>query len=334
MRPYSLAMRASASHRSSQKLGFPLRQGLSPVLCAVALAIVSAHTARAQQMEPRSYSNAPIGLNFVIAAYQYSWGDVLVDPSLPITNANAKVNSVALGYSRFLDFWGESGTIAVVLPYARLSANGDVEGQSQSVDRSGFGDVAMRLAINLYGAPALSAQEFRDYHQDTIVGVSLLVTAPTGQYYPTKLVNIGTNRWSFKPEVGVSKALGSWILEGAFGVTFYTDNDEFAGSNFQGNSVRSQDPLYALQAHATYNFNPRLWGALDWTYYAGGRTSVNGTPNQDFQSNARWGATLAQSLDAHNSIKLYLNAGVYARTGTDFTTVGVAWQYRWGAGLK
>jgi hypothetical protein len=296
----------------------------------VALAIVSVHTARAQQMEPRSYSNAPIGLNFLIAAYQYSWGDVLLDPSLPITNVDAKVNSVVLGYSRFIDLFGESGTIAVALPYARVTANGDLEGQPRSISRAGFADLAMRLAVNLYGAPALSAQEFRDYHQDTIVGVSLSVTAPTGRYYSDKLINIGTNRWSFKPEVGVSKALGPWTLEGALGVTFYTDNDEF----FPGNGVRQQDPLYALQAHAIYNFNPRLWGALDWTYYAGGRTSVNGAPNQDFQSNARWGATLAQSLDARNSIKLYLNAGVYARTGTDFTTVGVAWQYRWGAGLK
>jgi hypothetical protein len=330
MRPYSLAMSTSASHWSSQRLRSLLPQGLTPLVCAVALATVSPHSARAQQMEPRSYSNAPIGLNFLIAAYQYSWGDVLVDPSLPVTNANAKVNSVVLGYSRFLDFWGESGTIAVAVPYARLSANGDLEGQPQSVDRSGFGDIAMRLAVNLYGAPALSAHEFRDYHQDTIVGASLLVTAPTGQYYPTKLVNIGTNRWSLKPEVGVSKALGPWILEGAFGVTFYTDNNEF----YTGNSVRSQDPLYALQAHVTYNFNPRLWGALDWTYYAGGRTSVNGIEKEDFQSNSRWGATLAQALDIHNSIKLYFNSGVYARTGTDFTTVGVAWQYRWGAGLK
>ena len=331
---YSLAMRTSASHWSTQRLGSLLRQGWSPLVCAVALAVVGPESARAQQMEPRSYSNAPIGLNFLIAAYQYSWGDVLLDPSLPVTNANAKVSSVVLGYSRFLDFWGESGSISVALPYAWLSANGNVEDQPQSIDRSGFGDVAVRLSVNVYGAPALSTQEFRDYHQDTIVGASLLVTAPTGQYYPTKLINIGTNRWSFKPEVGVSKALGSWILEGAFGVTFYTDNDEFAGSNFQGNSVRQQDPLYALQAHVTYNFNPRLWGALDWTYYAGGRTAVNGTEKEDLQSNSRWGATLAQSLDVHNSIKLYFNSGVYARTGTNFTTVGVAWQYRWGAGLK
>jgi len=299
-------------------------------MLAVALAVSIVHGACAQQMEPRSYSNAPVGLNFLVAAYQYSWGDVLLDPSLPITNIDAKVNSVVLGYSRYLDLWGQSGTISVALPYATVSANGDVEGQPQTIDRSGFADVAMRFAVNLYGAPALSLPEFRNYQQDTIVGVSLVVTAPTGRYYPDKLINIGTNRWSFKPEVGVSKALGPWTLEGAFGVTFYTDNSEF----YPGTSVRHQDPLYALQLHAIYNFNPKLWGALDATYYAGGRTSVNGTLNEDLQSNTRWGATLAQSLDARNSIKLYVNAGVYARTGTDFTTIGIAWQYRWGPGLK
>ena len=156
---------------------------------------------------------------------------MLSDPSLPIKNADAKVNAAALGYSRVLDFWGESGTLAVVLPYAWISASGQVEGQAKSVDRSGFADLGLRLSVNLIGAPALSLTEFRDYHQDTIVGVSLLVTAPTGQYDPTKLVNVGTNRWSFKPEVGVSKALGQWILEGAASVTFFTDNNEFLGNN-------------------------------------------------------------------------------------------------------
>jgi len=297
-------------------------------LLAVTLGLAAPQGARAQQLEPRSYSNQPIGLNFLLATYQYSWGDVVTDPSLPIKNADAKVNAVALGYSRVLDFWGESGTLAVVLPYAWVSANGQVEGQAKSVDRSGFADLGLRLSVNLLGAPALSLKEFGDYRQDTIVGVSLVVTAPTGQYDSTKLINVGTNRWSFKPEVGVSKALGQWILEGDASVTFYTDNNEFLGNN-----VRQQEPLYAAQVHAIYNFNPKLWGALDWTYYVGGRTSVNGTLNEDLQSNTRWGATLGQSLDAHNSIKVYLNSGLYARTGTNFTTVGLTWQYQWGAGL-
>ena len=296
---------------------------------AGALVLTALPCAHAQQMEPRSYANAPIGLNFLIAGYQYSWGDVFVDPSLPIKNADAKVNTILLGYSRVLDFWGQSGTLAVLVPYAFLSANGDVEGEAKSVTRTGFGDLGLRWAVNLLGAPALSLDEFHDYRQDTIVGASLAVTAPTGQYDDAKLVNIGSNRWTFKPEVGVSKALGEWILEADAAVTFYTDNNDF----FPGSNVRHQDPLYALQAHVIYTFNPKLWGALDATYYFGGRTSVNGTVNQDLQSNTRWGATLSQSIDVRNSIKLYFNSGVYARTGTDFTSVGIAWQYRWGAGL-
>ena len=215
-----------------------------------------------------------------------------------------------------------------MLPYAWVSANGQLEGQTQSVQRSGSADVALRLSVNLLGAPALSLSEFRGYRQDTIVGTSLVVTAPTGQYDSSKLINIGTNRWSFRPEIGVSKALGQWVLEGTARVMFFTDNNEFLGNN-----VRQQEPVYALQAHAIYTFNPKLWGALDWTYYFGGRSSVNGALNEDLQSNTRWGATLGQALNAHNAIKLYFSSGVIARTGTNFTTVGLTWQHQWGAGL-
>ena len=154
------------------------------------------------------------------------------------------------------------------------------------------------------------------------------MTAPTGKYDSGRLINLGTNRWSFKPEVGISKALGKWTLEAAAGVTFFTDNDEFLGNN-----VRRQDPLYGVQGHLLYTFGPRLWAALDATYYTGGRTSVNGALNDDLQENSRWGATLAYSLDRHNSIKLYFNSGVTARTGTNFNAGGIAWQYRWGGGL-
>ena len=298
------------------------------VILAAALSLGTPSSPHAQTMEPRAYANSPIGLNFLIAGYGYLWGDVLVDPSLPIKDLDAEVHSAVVTYARVLDFWARSGTLALQLPYAWLSASGEVEGQPRSVDRSGVGDVTLRVSVNLYGAPALSLQEFRDYRQDTIVGVSLVVTAPAGQYDSERLINIGTNRWSFKPEAGISKALGQWTLEAAAGVTFFTDNDEFLGDN-----VREQDPLHSLQGHLIYTFNPRLWAALDATYYTGGRTSVNGARNDDRQENSRWGATLARTLDKNNSIKLYFSSGVTARTGTDFHGLGMAWQYRWGVGL-
>jgi hypothetical protein len=284
--------------------------------------------AGAQSMEPLSYTNAPIGLNFLIVGTTHQWGSVLVDPTLPVKDVEAKVDTATLAYMHVIDFWGQSGSLAVVVPNAWLSASGEVFDQARSISRTGLADITARLSINLFGAPALTLPEFARYQQDTIVGVTLLVTAPSGQYDASKLVNIGTNRWSFKPEVGISRALGAWTLEAAAGVTFFTDNDQFFGSG-----VRQQDPLYSIQGHAIYNLNPRLWVALDGTYYTGGRTTLNGKVDNDLQSNTRWGATLAYSLDRQNSIKGYYSSGVAARTGTDFQIVGLAWQYRWGAGL-
>jgi hypothetical protein len=210
------------------------------------------------------------------------------------------------------------------VPYASVYATGQVGSDSGSVTRAGFGDPALRITANLYGAPALSLEEFPSYKQDLIVGASLLVTAPFGQYDSSKIVNVGTNRWTVKPELGVSQAFGKWTLEGAAGVTFFTDNDEYLGDK-----TRSQDPLYAVQGHVIYNFSRRLWAALDATYYIGGRSSINGGDRNDLQQNSRFGATASWLLNSTNSLKFYFSSGANSRAGTDFQTIGIAWQYRW-----
>ena len=154
------------------------------------------------------------------------------------------------------------------------------------------------------------------------------VTAPLGQYDNSKVVNLGTNRWSFKHEVGVSKAFGPWILEATAAATLYTDNTDF----FNGNT-RAQRPLYSFEGHAIYSFTPGIWGSLDVTYFNGGRTSINDTLNNDLQQNWRLGGTLSFPVSIQDSVKLYASSGVSARTGNDFHLIGIAWQYRWGAGL-
>ena len=160
------------------------------------------------------------------------------------------------------------------------------------------------------------------------MGASLQVSVPAGQYDSSKLVNIGTNRWSFKPEIGASKALGPWTLELKAGVTLFTTNTDF----FNGNR-RSQDPLYSLQWHAIYSFSSGIWASVDATYFAGGRTTLNDSLQNDLQQNWRIGGTLAFPVNARNSIKLYASSGVSARTGNSFDLIGIAWQYRWGGGL-
>ena len=284
-------------------------------------------TGWAQSIEPRAYSNAPVGVNFFVGGYAYTRGGVAFD-TLPITDPHLETSSAVLGYARALDLWGKSGKFDVIVPYTWLSGSATYQGGPVERVVDGLGDPLVRLSVNLLGAPALKLPEFRSYQQDLIIGASLQMSVPAGQYDSTKLVNLGSNRWWFRPEIGASQALGPWTLEASAAVTLFTTNDDF----FNGNR-REQDPVYSLRAHAIYNFAGGAWGSLDATYYAGGRTTLNGTLNRDLQQNWRVGATLALPVDVRNSVKFYASRGVSARTGNSFDLLGAAWQYRWGAGL-
>jgi hypothetical protein len=318
-----LAERPSGSARR------PLRTQafLVNVLTACVLAAIGTDT-HAQSIEPRSYSNTPVGMNFVIAGYAYTRGGLAFDSSLPVTDPNLTTSSAVLGYARALDLWGKSGKFDVILPYTGLSGSAKYQGDPVEREVTGLVDPAFRVSVNFLGAPALSLAEFASYQQDLIVGASLQVSVPAGQYDDTKLVNIGTNRWYLRPEIGVSQALGPWTFEGKAAATLFTANNDF----YNGNR-RTQDPLYSLSGHAIYSFRSGIWGSVDVTYFAGGRTTLNGTLNADLQQNWRVGATLALPVDARNSIKLYASRGVSARTGNSYDLVGTAWQYRWGAGF-
>jgi hypothetical protein len=284
--------------------------------------------ARSQEIEPRAYSNAPVGVNFLIAGYAYTRGGVAFGASLPIVNPKLQTSNAVIAYARVLDLRGMSAKIDATMPYQWLSGTADFKGQTVPRDVNGLANSAFRLSVNLYGAPALTLKEFSGWEQDVIIGASVRVTAPWSQYDDSKLVNIGTNRWSFKPEVGISKAIGPWTLEGTAAATFYTDNDDFFGGN-----TLTQDPIYSLQGHLVYGFRSGIWASFDTTYFAGGRTTVNGVLNSDLQQNWRLGATVALPVNRENSIKLYASSGVSSRTGNDYDLFGIAWQYRWGGGL-
>jgi hypothetical protein len=284
---------------------------------------------RAQDMEPRAYANAPVGLNFLIAGFGRTQGGVAVDPSIPLTNADIRINTVVLAYARSFDAWGRSAKLDIVLPRGDLSGTAELAGQPGRRDVSGWADPRLRLSINLHGAPALSMREFRAYRQDLIIGASVYVWAPLGHYDADKLVNIGTNRWTIKPELGASKAVGRWILDAAVAAAFHGDNDEYLV-----NQTREQAPLYSVQGSVTYLFPSGAWAAVSGTWYEGGRTTTNGVRSNNEQSNSRVGVTLALPVGGRNhSVKLYASTGVSTRTGNDFDAAGIAWQYRWGGGL-
>ncbi|MBT8126345.1 MAG: transporter [Gammaproteobacteria bacterium] len=286
------------------------------------------HSVLAQDLEPRAYANTPTGLNFVLAGYQYSEGALVFDPVLPVTDASAKVNIALFGYVRTLGIANKSAKVGLLVPVAGLDASGYVDSVFRTREDSGLADPAFYFTINLFGAPAMSFEDFKDFQQNTIVGMTFKLTAPLGVYDNDKLLNIGTNRWSFEPEIGISQALGPLTVEAAAAALLFGDNDDF-----DGGKTRQQDPIYSIQGHVIYAFRSGIWTAIGATYYSGGRTSIDGVSNNDLQQNWRGGFTLAVPIDRHHSIKIFANSGVSTRTGTDYDSLGIAWQYRWGKGF-
>lgn len=306
------------------------RPSTALLLLAVALVAESAHlpTAGAQELEPRSYANTPIGVNFLVAGYAYTEGDVVTDPSVPLSDAAVEVHTAVLAYARSFSLLGKSAKVDAIIPHSWVDGSASFRGERQERIVQGFNDPRLRVSVNFFGAPALTLPAFLEWRQNLILGASLQVGLPLGQYDEDRLVNIGNNRWLFKPELGISQAFGPLILEITPSVTLYTDNDDFFGGQ-----KREQDPIYAVQGHLIYRMREFLWGALDATWYGGGRTTIDGEKNDDRQSNARLGVTLALSVTRHHSIKLYGSKAVATRIGGDFDLFGLALQYRWGGGL-
>ncbi len=277
-----------------------------------------------QELEPLSYTNAPVGLKVFGVGAGYSEGAVLPDPSVPIEDAFIKNSTSILAFVNTFGIWGKSSRIGFVLPYAQLNGSGKLFGEQRVRKVSGFADPAMKIQINFFGAPALTLPEFGKYKQDVIVGFSLTTIAPWGQYDSERLANIGTNRWTFKPELGISKSIGPWTLELAQAAKLLTDNDRYYGGQY-----RKQDPFLATQVHAIYRFRPGRWISFDATHYSGGRTTIDGVRKNDRQSNWRYGLTYSMAIDQRNSIKLYASTGVSTRFGNDFDLFGLLWQHTW-----
>jgi hypothetical protein len=302
--------------------------GLSCAVPAVIALLFVAAQAHSGEIEPRAYVNTPVGINFLLAGYAYTDGGLSTAGSSPIKDANLKMNTGVLAYARSLDVWGKSGKFDVILPYSQLSGTAMVSGQPRERDVSGFHDPLFRFSVNFYGAPALSLKEFADYKQDVIIGASVQVSAPLGQYDNDKLVNLGNNRWFVKPDIGISKAWGAFTLELSAGVIFFSNNDDYFGGK-----KLEQDPVCSTQVHATYNIGGGVWVALSGNNDYGGRTTIDGVRSDDLMNNSRVGATVALPVNRNNSIKLFASSSVHTTSGKDYNLGGIVWQYRWGQGL-
>ena len=291
---------------------------------SIFLFLISLQPLTAQTLEPKLYANVPVGVNILFMAYGHTQGAIPENQSLGLENPNLKINSAILAYARSFDLLGHNAKFDLILPTSSLSGTGQEFGMDVSRDVNGLGDTKARLTFNLLGAPSLSLQEFASYQQDTIVGVSIQATIPTGQYDSSKLINIGTNRWSIKPAIGISKRVSDYTFEFATDAEFYSTNDDFYGG-----IKRKQDPVYSTQVHALYTFRRGMWLAVGANYYWGGEYINDGVGSNKELKNSRIGATFAMPINKKNSIKIYGSYGINTQYGTDFDAIAIAWQYSW-----
>ena len=291
---------------------------LLPILCC------------AQDLSPRAYIITPVHSNAVILTYSFYDGSILFSGALPITNSVGRINVPVFSYFHTMNLFGRSANFTGSLPYGIGTFQGDVVGMHTTAYRSGLLDSTYRFSVNLKGGPAMNVEEFRTWRQKAIIGASLKLVVPTGQYDAAKLINYGSNRWTFKPELALSWRRGHWVLDAYGGGWFFTKNHEFFSINGASPNIQSEAPIGETEMHLSYDVKPRLWASIDGNFWYGGRTSLNGVENvSTLQTSSRIGATCSIPLNKHQSVKFSYSDGTYVRFGGNFNNVSVAWQYSW-----
>jgi hypothetical protein len=311
----------------SRRLRLPFRCKL-----ALAAAIVAgvAQIAGAQDLAPRAYLITPVHSNAVTLSWSFFDGGLNLNGTVPITGATATYSVPIFSYYHSFGILGHSANVTALLPYAVGTFQGDVFGTRRSIYRSGLADVQARLSVNLKGGPAMPVQQFVKWKQKVILGVSLKIVAPTGQYDPDRLVNWGINRWAFKPEFGYSQRWGNWILDGYAGVWFYTTNDAFFSPPRP--QPQTEEPIGSFEGHLSYDLGKkgRMWTSLDGNFWFGGVTSLSGIRNlKSGQTSSRIGGTFALPISKHQALKFSYSDGTYIRFGGNYQSVAIAWQYSW-----
>ncbi len=298
-------------------------------LLYVALTLISSDLL-CQQLEPRRWSHLPGGINFIGLGTVYTFGDINFDPVLLIEDTDVKSTGIAAIYIRTFNWAGKSARIDFMLPYVSGRWKGRLDGESTSLRREGITDARARLSVNLLGAPALKGKEFAEYRAqnpvNTTVGAAISVQMPTGEYRSDRLINLSSNRWVVRPELGVLHERYKWQFELNGSVFLYGDNDEF-----WMDTVREQDPLWFIEGHIVHTFKPGLWAGLSGGFGHGGRSYINDLPKIDDSRVRYWKLSLGVPINRRQGLNF---AFAVARTNTfsdaDLNRFAVSWSLMFG----
>ena len=283
----------------------------------------------AADLEARLWSHLPMDSNFIGAGYAYTQADISLDPALLIEDAEMELQTWGVRYVRTFELLDKSARVDLIQPYQKGTWEGLLDGVPASVSREGLSDTFARLAVNLYGAPPLRGKEFVEYRSqtetETILGAGIVVRFPTGEYFEDKLINLGENRYAFRPQIGLLRSWGKWSLEATTQVAFYTDNDEF----WNGNKLE-QDPLSITHGHLIYTFKPGLWMGVGAGYDYGGEKTINGVEKDDTKEDIAWAFSFAYPISRQLGFKVaYIGSRTQRSTGFDADTISAALTAYW-----
>ena len=310
---------------------FPLKfSSSSPWRCPlILLFLLLASPCIADELEPRRWAHLPINTNFGGTVYAYTEADIGFDPLLKIEDVDLELHTWALKYIRTFSLFNKTARIGVLQAYQEGEWSGLLDGVPKTVNRSGWSDTFVRFAINLYGAPPLQGKEYAAYRAaqkvETIVGAGFSVQLPTGDYMDDKLINLGTNQYTFRPQVGVIHTRGKWSLETTGTVAVHTDNTDF----YNGKKLE-QDPLYTLQSHLIYTFRRGVWGSASGGYSYGKRSTLEGVKKDDRKEFLAWAFSLGLPINKHLGFKIaYIGTRTQESTGIDSDTVAAGFSAFW-----
>ena len=316
-------MKSAGPEEQRRRLARPRGKGPPWLLGILAL---SACDAGAQELEPRKYSNLPVGTNVLAAGYAWSNGNVLLDPALPIENLDANIQ---VGFVTFVHSFGllaRNAKLAIMIPWSNGDWSGSLEGDFENQKTSGLGDAHVGLEWILVGAPALDAAQFGSHVPGLSVGASLRLSLPTGRYNSADLLNLGSNRYTLRTELGIANSQGRWTWEALGAIWFFTDNGDF----LEGSTL-SQRPLYVGKADVVYSFRRAgMWASFGVGFGEGGQTRVDGVARNTQQNNWRFSAAFAYPVGGGHALRLTYTTGITRKAGSDFDTIALAYQYAWG----
>jgi hypothetical protein len=292
--------------------------------CALTL-LFRPDRALAQFTDPHSYDNTPVGVNQVELGYAFVHGNASIDPSLAIAGASLNLNQLTVDYTRYFGLARRVMWLDAAVPVAHLA--GAVTGTSIAGSTAAAGDSSYALTMLLKSGPALTAAQFDDYMPTTALGVSVTVTAPTGQYNGDRVLDLGADRWSFKPEVALSPPFGpdqKWQLDAYVNTFFYTDN-----TSYHGREILRQEPLVGLEGHVSYSLNESLWVAVDTRFSSRGVTVVDGANQDNQQRNVIVGSEINLSITPRHSLLFEIGKSWVHQNSPDVIGFAVKYDFNW-----